>query len=163
MRKCTKINETRNSRELNIIVLTGDVNYSFLYSQQYTHTWNNINYNYTDKNWNEEVLIAYQVGNTLYAINDNYSNIDTVTLGNSDPPETAFWLIKSSGSGYTIQNEKTERYLGAVQYYNTQIVLNLTNTPYVWNYNETIKGFNHEFEITLMHYYYQLSYFLLLY
>ena len=149
-------NNTRDSRDLNIIVLIGDVSYSLNYTQQYTHTWNNVNYSYNDKSWDEEVLIAYQNGSDLYALNDNWSNVSTVALTNSsEPPQTAFWLIKKSGNGYTIQNENTERYLGAVQYYNTQIVLNLTTTPYVWSYDTSLKGFYSYFEVTMSKYTYQ--------
>ena len=150
-------NDTRNSRDLNIIVLIGNMEESINYSTSLTHNWNNVHYNYEDTNLEYEVLIVYQSGNNLYALNDNWSNVSYVTLGNSDPPLTAFWLIKDTGDGYTIQNENTGRYLRYEQYYNTNIVLRLTDDVYKWNYDSTLNAFYKEFEVSLTKYNYQVN------
>ena len=149
---------TLNNRELNIIVLTGDIDYAPNYSSSLTHrNITNTRYNYTDHNTfgEEEVLITYKSGNTYYAINDNWSNVNTVQLSNTtEPPATALWTIRNVVGGYVIQNNDTGRYLGYNQYYNDQIDLTLSNTRSIWEYNTTNRRFFKEFNVTRNRYTY---------
>ena len=148
-----------NNRELNIIVLAGNVNYAINYSQGITQSYNSVTYTYEQyDDYDEKVLLAYRSGNNYYALNDNYTNVQAVQLtSTTEPAATAEWYVTRVNGGYTIRNASTNRYLNAVQYYNDQIALVLNNTEYVWDYDGDIDGFYKEFQITYTLYHYNVA------
>lgn len=143
----TRSSNTSN-RDLNIIVLTGDINNSINYSNSVTQTYRSINTTYTNAtDFEEDVLIAYRSGNTYYALTDNNGSIGVTTLtANLEISDNLRWNVTSSNGGYTIRNFNTNRYLSATQN-GRNVSINLSNTAYVWEYNGDINGFYHEFTL----------------
>ncbi len=145
-----------SNRELNIIVLTGDINNSINYSNAVTQTYRSINTTYTETDSFEgDVLIAYRNGNTYYALYDNNGNIAAQTLSsNMEVNDNLRWNITSSNGGYTIRNFSTNRYVTASQN-GTNVSMNLSNSAYVWEYDGDIDGFYHDFTFVYTLYTYE--------
>ena len=143
-------NRASNStnRDLNIIVLTGDISNTINYSSSINQTYRSINTTYTNaSSFEEDVLIAYRSGNTYYALTDNSGSIGVTTLSaNMEIADNLRWNVQSSGNGYTIRNYSTNRYLTASQN-GLNISMSLSNTAYVWEYDGDINGFYHNFTL----------------
>lgn len=148
----------QNNRELNFIVLTGDIDYSFNYSNSLTQTYRSINTTYTETNsFEEDVVIAYRNGNNYYALTDNGGTISSTTLTSSmEVADNVRWKIASVNGGYTIQNYDTNRYVMASQNGLT-VSLSLSNTAYTWNYDGDFDAFYRDFTFTYTLYTYTVE------
>ncbi len=147
-----------NNRDLNIIVLTGDISRSFNYTNSINQTYRSINTTYTNaSSFDQDVLIAYQNGNTYYGLVDNNGTIGMQTLTSSmEITDILRWNITSVSGGYTIRNFSTNRYLSATQN-GLNVSLNLSNNAYTWNYDGDLNGFYHDFTFNYMLYTYTSS------
>ncbi len=143
-------NRSNNSsnRDLNIIVLTGDINNSINYTNSISQTYRSINTTYTETDsYDEDVLITYRYSNTYYALVDNNGSVGSTTLtANMEITDNLRWNIQSSNGGYTIRNYSTNRYLNASQN-GLNISMSLSNNAYVWDYDGDINGFYHNFTL----------------
>ena len=148
----------QNNRELNIIVLTGDIDYSLNYSQTTTQSYSSTNTTYTETNsFEDDIIIAYQNGNNYYALTDNNSSIASTTLTSSmEVPDNVRWKVTSVTGGYTIQNYSTGRYLTASQN-GFNISMSLSNSSYVWENDSNINAFYHDFTFIYTLYTYESS------
>lgn len=146
---------SRNNRELNIIVLTGNISNSINYYNNVTPNYTNINTTYTETDsFEEDVIIAYANGNNRYAIRDNNGAVAVTQLtANMEVPDTIRWIVSPVTGGYTIRNFDTNRYLTGTQNGNT-ISLTLSNNAYTWTYDGDIQGFYNEFTSTNTYHYY---------
>ncbi len=144
-----------NNRELNIIVLTGDISNSINFSNSINQTYRSINTTYTETtSFEEDVLITYKNGNTYYALTDNSGSIGVTTLSaNMEISDNLRWNVQSNNGGYTIRNLSTNRYLTASQN-GLNISMSLSSSSYVWQYDGDINGFYHDFtfDYDLYHY-----------
>ncbi len=149
-----------NDRELNIIVLTGNMDHTINYSRSVTHNWN-YSYTYTDNESFENggtYLIEYKNGNNRYALNDNWTNIDMESLSTTTKPsDKSLWTITYDSNGYLIRNKDSGNYLGYVQYYNDQVALLLGSTPYYWSYDSNLRTFFTKFNLTITKYNYTMN------
>ena len=149
-----------NDRELNIIVLTGDLDHSINYTRPVTHTWS-YTYDYTDNETfteGTEYLIEYKQGNNRYALNDNWSNVGTETLSTTvRPSDKSIWTITHDENGYLIKNKDSGNYLGHQQYYNDNVAIFVNSTPAYWNYDTVLRTFYTTYPITITRYDLSLS------
>ena len=124
----------RNDRENNIIVLTGNIDSSINYTRPVTGTKQilaDITYSSsTSFTSGGTYILATGTGAGANALSVNGTTITNTTLSaTKKPPESAQWIISSSGSGYTIKNLGTGYYLA---YSNG---LTLQSRSFTWNYN----------------------------
>ena len=149
-----------NDRELNIIVLTGDLDHTINYTRRVTHTWN-YTYTYTDNESfenGETYLIEYKSGNNRYALSDNSSNIAREVLSTTTKPsDRSLWTISSNNDGFLIKNKYTGNYLGYVQNNNYNVNMFISSTPYYWNYDTTLRTFYTTFDVTTSKYDFSLN------
>ncbi len=149
-----------NDRELNIIVLTGDLNHSMNYTRPVTHTWN-YTYEYIDNESyteGEEYLIEYKNGNNRYAIRQNANNVAVENLlTTAKPSDNALWIITHDDNGYAIKNKVSGAYLGHQLNNNDQANLLISNTPYYWKYSSDLRTFFTTYELNVMKYTFTLN------
>ena len=124
----------RNDRENNIIVLTGDIESGINYTTPITEetvTYADVTYNSsTSFTPGGTYILATNTGTGANAITANGTAVTNTVLQNDEaPPETAQWIITSSGSGYTIRNVSTGNYLA---YSNG---LRLQTGSFTWTHN----------------------------
>ena len=148
----------QNNRELNIIVLTGNINYSLNYTNSINQTYSSINTTYTETDsFDSDIIIAYRNGNNYYALTDNNGSIGVTTLTSSmEVPDNVRWNVASATGGYTIRNFSTNRYLSASQN-NLTVSMNLSNNAYVWENDSDLPGFFHDFTFTYTLYTYTIA------
>lgn len=153
-------NSNINNRELNIIVLTGDLNHTINYTRGVTHSWD-YTYTYTDNESFENggtYLIEYKNGNNRYALNDNWTNVDMEVLSTTTKPsDKSLWTITSDTNGYLIKNKDSGNYLGYTQYYNDQVAIFVNSTPYYWDYSTNLRTFFTTFNISFTKYNYTFN------
>lgn len=123
-------NNTTNSsdRENNIIVMTGNMDTSFNYTRPITISTTS-GYSYTTTISAGTYIIATGTGAGSNSITANGTGISNTILPDEDPANNTKWIISSSGTGYTIQNVDTGRYLA---YSNG---LTLTTNSFTWSYS----------------------------
>ena len=127
-----------NDRELNIIVLTGAIEYS-INNTQTTHDTSGYQYSY---NTNSSItsgntyVLANGTGAGNYAISASGNSAASLQLSSTTEPSTAAqWVIESNGTNYRIRNASTGRYLN-ITYSNRRYSITLnTSTTYSWTYN----------------------------
>ena len=106
----------RNDRENNIIVLTGNIDSSINYTRPVTGTKQilaDITYSSsTSFTSGGTYILATGTGAGANALSANGTTITNTTLSATEkPPESAQWIISSSGSGYKIRNAESGQYI----------------------------------------------------
>lgn len=149
-----------DDRELNIIVLTGDLNHSLNYTRPVTHTWD-YTYEYIDNESyteGEEYLIEYKNGNNRYAIRQNNNNVAVENLlTTAKPSDSALWIITHDDNGYSIKNKVSGSYLANELNNNDQANLLISNTPFYWKYDTDLRTFFTTYELNVMKYTFTLN------
>lgn len=131
-----------NNREINIVVLTGDLNHSINYTIPVTHTYDTT-INYSDKlefTNNLEYIIEYVLNGNRYALTDNATIDYTLLSSTIEPSDNVKWRIVNSNGGYTIQNSATGNYL-SFEKVGEQFNLIASTTPTLWQYDSAIRSF----------------------
>lgn len=127
----------KNDREKNIIVLTGNIDSSINYSRQVNKTLPTLGTvaykaENTITSGSNYVISSSSSGSGGNAIRANGNNVGNRTLNTTTEPATdTQWTVTSSGSGYTIRNVSTGRYLTCSNNGN----LSMGTTATVWTYN----------------------------
>jgi len=134
LQKLKSSSQDTNNREKNILVMCGNMDYTFNYTTPVTIEKNGQT-NYTVQNSIASGSI-YLISNSdniwnnnAHALNGNNSVGDITLTTTEEPEETARWRVMLSGNGYIIQNEKTNQYLSM-----NNNTLTISNAPTVWTY-----------------------------
>lgn len=127
---------SKNNRERNIIVMTGNMNTSINYTTP--KTYKNV---FTASNTftpGETYIISNTntgAGSNAFTAYDTTKS-NTVLSETEEPPLATQWKIEESGEGYTLQNCYTGLYFSYVTGIPT-----CTEEPYIWQYDTTKRAF----------------------
>ena len=134
--------QDRTDRENNIIVLTGNIDSTMDGSRTVTGSQTmlaDVTYeSSTTFTSGETYILATGTGNgsnAIAAINGDIAN--TTLSSTTKPPEGAQWVIKQSGSGYTIRNAESGEYL----YHSRYSGLYLDSSSFTWTFDSNNRRF----------------------